>query len=76
MKANETKKENLLNSGLSGRLHRWAKNEHAVGLDVNDGQIVASHFTGHNGGLLLDALAMETVDPGSCPRADPGDLDE
>jgi hypothetical protein len=58
-----TKKENLLNSGLSGRLHRWAKNEHAVGLDVNDGQIVASHFTGHNGGLLLDVLAMETVNP-------------
>jgi len=58
-----SKKEKLLNSGLSGRLHRWAENEHAVGLDVNDGQIAASHFIEKNGAPVLHALAAEKIDP-------------
>ncbi|MBI9020624.1 MAG: pilus assembly protein PilM [Verrucomicrobia bacterium] len=57
------KKEKLRNRGLSGRLHRWVKDEHAVGLDVHDGHIVAAHFTKHNSGLLLNALAVETYNP-------------
>jgi len=57
------KKEKWRNRGLSGRLHHWVKDEHAVGLNVHDGHIVASHFTKHNSGLLLNALAMETYDP-------------
>lgn len=52
-----------LNSGLPGRLHRWVKDEHAVGLDVHDGQIVASHFIEQNGELALNTLAAERVDP-------------
>ena len=52
-----------MSTGFQGRLHRWAKDEHAVGLDVHDGQIVASHFVEHDGELLLNALAAETIDP-------------
>ncbi len=58
-----TQKEKLLRTGLSGRLHHWVKDEHAVGLDVNDGHIVASHFVKHKGDLRLNALAAESVDP-------------
>ena len=58
-----TQKEKILRTGLSGRLHHWMKDEHAVGLDVNDGQLVASHFIKHKGDLLLNALAAESVDP-------------
>lgn len=57
------KKEKWLNSGLQGRLHRWIKDEHAVGLDVYNGQIVATHFAEHSGELHLAALATEQVDP-------------
>jgi len=60
---NLTQKEKILRTGLSGRLHHWMKDEHAVGLDVNDGQIVASHFIRQKGELLLNALAAESVDP-------------
>ena len=58
-----TQKEKLLRTGLSGRLHHWVKDEHAVGLDVNDGHIVASHFVKHKGDLLLNTLAAEAVAP-------------
>ncbi len=56
-------KKTFLTSGLSGRLHRWANDEHAVGLDMYAGHIVASHFVEHNGKLMLNALAAETCDP-------------
>ena len=57
------KKENFLSTGFQGRLHRWAKDEHAVGLDVHAGRIVASHFIEYHGELLLNTLAAETCDP-------------
>jgi len=56
-------KERWRDRGLPGRLYHWAKDEHAVGLDVHDGQIVAAHFVEHGGELLLNALATETIDP-------------
>jgi Tfp pilus assembly PilM family ATPase len=49
---------------FSGRMQRWLKDEHAVGLDICDGRAVAAHFVEHKGGLLLNALATETFDPG------------
>jgi len=57
------KKQKWTDRGLPGRLHHWAKDEHAVGLDINDGQIVASHFVEHKGDWTLGTLAVETVDP-------------
>jgi len=56
-------KKRWLDRGLPGRLHHWAKDEHAVGLDINDGLIVASHFVEHKDDWALSALASEVIDP-------------
>jgi len=57
------KKDKFLSSGIPARLHQWAKDEHAVGLDVHGGRITASHFIRHNSDVVLDVLATETYDP-------------
>ncbi len=48
---------------FAGRMQRWLKDEHAVGLDICDGRVVAAHFVQRKGGLQLDALATVTYSP-------------
>lgn len=50
-------------TGLTGRLHQWFKDEHAVGLDIGGGVVAAAHFARQKDGLVVDALAAEKTPP-------------